>query len=815
MIEIKNLNKYFNKGKKNQIHVINNVNLSLENSGLVALLGPSGSGKTTLLNAIGGLDNVKSGHIYIDGKKITSRMTSKRDKIRNLNIGYIFQDYKLIDNMSVYDNVALVLKMNGIKDRKEIKVRVDYVLEKIGMYRYRNRPANMLSGGERQRVGIARAIVKDPDIIIADEPTGNLDSKNSLEIMNIIKSISRDRLVILVTHENNLAKFYASRIIEIEDGTIIKDYENQHSDALDYQIDNRFYLKDFKNYESIKEKSIDVDVYSDGNDKIKLDIVVKNGNIYIKSNTLEKIEVIDDNSSIEFVNSHYKKIDQDTIDKYEFKFNEVINKNIKKRYSSILNLFTLITNGFKKVFDFPILKKILLIGFFLSGIFIMYSVSSIAATLKVDDKNFVTYNTNYLIVNMNNVKVNDYLNYEKMDNIVYMLPGDSIVNFKININDYYQTSRNTYQLNGSLSSLDMITKSDLIMGRMPDKVNEIVVDKLSIEKLLNSDSQYIKMSGIIEVSDMLNREVSINNMGKFIIVGIVDLESPSIYANSNLFINILANTSSDNMEYGDYNTSVEEGNSQFIDYQLLANQIEIKKGRAPANDYEVIVNISHEYEMPLNKVIDTKINNTKLKVVGYYYSKNNIDSYLVNNNTIKYNLISSSSSIMIYSKDKASSIKDFRDLKLNINDTYESSRDDYLKSKREAIINNLVVSGIILAISLIEILLMIRSSFLSRIKEIGILRAIGVKRIDIYKMFMGEIIAITTIASLPGILFMAYCINVLSTVPMFTNFCIINPGLVLFSIILVYLFNLIVGLIPVFNTVKKTPAQILSRHDLD
>lgn len=179
-------------------------------------------GKTTLLNVIGGLDKVRTGKIYIDNKNITSRRTKKVDKIRNLNIGYIFQDYKLIEDMSVYDNVALVLKMIGIKDKKEIKARVEYILEKIGMYRYRNRPAGMLSGGERQRVGIARALVKNPNIIIADEPTGNLDSKNSLEIMNIIKAISKEKLVILVTHERNLAEFYAVRVIEIQDGSIRK-----------------------------------------------------------------------------------------------------------------------------------------------------------------------------------------------------------------------------------------------------------------------------------------------------------------------------------------------------------------------------------------------------------------------------------------------------------------------------------------------------------------------------------------------------------------------------------------------------------------
>ena len=249
MIKIDKLNKYYNRGRKNQIHVINNTQLELPDVGLVALLGPSGCGKTTLLNTIGGLDKVNSGNIYINNKKITTINTYKKDKLRNLTIGYIFQDYKLIDHKSVYDNVAMVLKMIGIKDKNEIKKRVEYILERLGIYRYRYRPCGMLSGGERQRVGIARALVKNPDIILADEPTGNLDSKNTIEIMNIIKSISKDKLVILVTHEVELAKFYATRIIEVLDGSVVKDYQNKEIGSLDYRTDNKFYIKDFKYHE--------------------------------------------------------------------------------------------------------------------------------------------------------------------------------------------------------------------------------------------------------------------------------------------------------------------------------------------------------------------------------------------------------------------------------------------------------------------------------------------------------------------------------------------------------------------------------------
>ena len=139
MIRIEKLNKYYNRHKRNQIHVIDNTSLELPDRGLIALLGPSGCGKTTLLNAIGGLDKVNNGKIYINNKKITTINTYRKDKLRNLQVGYIFQDYKLIDNKSVYDNVSMVLRMIGIKDKKEIKKRVEYILTRLGMYRYRYR----------------------------------------------------------------------------------------------------------------------------------------------------------------------------------------------------------------------------------------------------------------------------------------------------------------------------------------------------------------------------------------------------------------------------------------------------------------------------------------------------------------------------------------------------------------------------------------------------------------------------------------------------------------------------------------------------
>lgn len=818
MIRLENVNKYFNRHKKNELHVIDNTSLTFDSAMLVALLGPSGSGKTTLLNVIGGLDNVKSGKVFVNGERITKRLFGKIDKIRNLNIGYIFQDYKLIDSLSVYDNVALALKIVGIKDKKEIDKRVSYVLERVGMYRYRRRPAGMLSGGERQRVGIARAIVKNPNIIIADEPTGNLDSKNSVEIMNIIKAISKDRLVILVTHEENLANFYADRIIEISDGKVEKDYMNEHNRELDYVIDNRFYLKDFAIKEELGTITSPITIYSDKEEDIRLNIVVKNGNIYIKTLDDKNIEVVDSSSNIEMIDEHYKKTSKEDVDKYNFDFKNIIDDNKKLKYSSIFNPITFITNGFKKVFNYSIIKKILLGGFVLSGIFLMFALSRIAAITEVRDSDFVSVNRNYLVIKTNKVSVDNYLEYEKVEGVDYLLPSNSIVDFTFFNKDYYQTDNGmNFELTGSLSSIDMINKDDLIAGNMPANNREIVVDKLAISKMYDADTVF-QMMNLSKITDMLNRNVYVQGFSPFKIVGITNLSSPSIYVAKDDFYNIVYNNKHKSEDYGYSMTRGEEEHINGIqDYNLYLDKITLVEGNLPVNDYEAIIDREQKEQYKIGKELKDSVNGHKLKVVGYYTSSDSYDNSFVNSNTIKYQSISEANDIIISSASKDKTLNLFREKypDMNINDIYNVARKEYISERRETVSVVLISSLVILVISLIEIFLMIRSSFLSRIKEVGIYRAIGVKKKDIYIMFSGEAIAITTLASVPGILLCAYLLNIAREIPYLSRQFVVNLPLVLVAIALIYLFNLIIGLVPVFKTISAPPAKILARTDVE
>lgn len=814
MIKLRGVNKYFNKGKKNEIHVINDTTLDLGTKGLVALLGPSGSGKTTMLNAIGGLDRVNKGDIFVDGVKITGRSASKIDEIRNLNIGYIFQDYKLVDSMTVYENVAIALRMIGIKDEAEIKKRIDYVLETLNIYRYRNRTADMLSGGERQRVGIARAIAKNPKIIIADEPTGNLDSANTIEIMNIIKAISRDRLVVLVTHEVELAKFYASRVIELKDGKVIKDYENETDDNLDYRIDNKFYLKDFEKQESVAQDSVRVNFYGNADDSLDIDVVIKNGNIYIKTKNDGRVEVVDSSSAIEFVDDNYREIDKTLYEEYSFDFDKVVDSSIKEKYSSIVGFFPSLLQGFKKIANYHIIKKLLLIGFVLAGIFITYSFSSIYASYDVKDKDFIQGNRDYLKVEIPSITVEKYQEYEQLPEIKHVFPGSSVINMNFKLDFYYQSSYQEEFISGALTDIGDISEEDLVMGRMPENDHEVVLDKLAIDTMLKRGTA--KQVGITKVEQMLDRPLCVPNMKDFTIVGITDKVEPVIYASPSVFTDILYNSIPE--EDGDVTSSSDSSfvsSKNIFNYQSFDKAYTLKKGRLPENDYEIIVPQSMSEGMALNKEIDDKINGHKLKVVGYYESPEKTEAYLTNQNTIKYAIIENASGFEVAPADKEAALAALQERNLNVRWTYETDREAYVSQKSDMTRSTVILGIIMLVISLIEILLMTRSSFLSRIKEIGIFRAIGVKKTDIYKMFLGEIFAITTVSSLVGVIIMSYILHHLCKIEYLTTMFAINPVVFFGAIIMLYVFNSIVGLIPVFTTMRKTPAAILARHDVD
>lgn len=224
MLKLKNIKKDYKTGDFIQ-HALKNISVSFRKNEFVAILGPSGSGKTTLLNIIGGLDRYDSGDLIIDGKSTKSFKDKDWDAYRNHAVGFIFQSYNLISHISVLENVEMGMTLSGVSSAERRRKALE-LLEKVGLKDHAHKRPNQLSGGQMQRVAIARALANDPKIILADEPTGALDSKTSTQIMELIKEIAKDKLVIMVTHNAELAKDYASRIVSMKDGVILDDTDS-------------------------------------------------------------------------------------------------------------------------------------------------------------------------------------------------------------------------------------------------------------------------------------------------------------------------------------------------------------------------------------------------------------------------------------------------------------------------------------------------------------------------------------------------------------------------------------------------------------
>ncbi|MDU2686292.1 ATP-binding cassette domain-containing protein [Paeniclostridium sordellii] len=221
VIELKNLQKRYKVGKE-KLHVLKSINLTINQGEFVMIMGKSGSGKTTLLNILGFLDKFDDGSYFFEYNNVTNLNENKRSEFRNTNIGFVFQQFNLVETLNVFQNVELPMIYNSKFSKKERKERVERSLKVVGLLDKVKQKPLQLSGGQQQRVAIARALVNDPQIIFADEPTGALDSETGIEIMNLLKSLNDSgKTVIMVTHDRDLTN-YATKLINLKDGAIVE-----------------------------------------------------------------------------------------------------------------------------------------------------------------------------------------------------------------------------------------------------------------------------------------------------------------------------------------------------------------------------------------------------------------------------------------------------------------------------------------------------------------------------------------------------------------------------------------------------------------
>lgn len=855
MIELKNVKKYFNRRKSNEIRAIDDTTLVFPDKGLVTLLGESGCGKTTLLNAIGGLDKVDSGEITVEGNRMTRRTSGARDSIRNRYIGYIFQNFNLIEDETVYNNVALVLRMIGFRDKAAVELRVMHILDRVGISRYRSRPVKMLSGGERQRVGIARALVKNPKVIIADEPTGNLDSANTLEVMNIIKAISREKLVILVTHERNIAEFYSDRIIEIVDGKVTADRMNSHEGSLDYRVDTRIYLQDMPYVKDLSADGFRVKLYSDNPDMPpEIKIVIKDGSLYADTGGALR----HGSDDLDIIDAHYTGVAKDAAEQYRFDYDEYFadaeqiesekaaerarsqaNKvrpigektagaarisrrdpvPSKIRYHMVYGPLRSLGAGFKKVKSYSKIKKVLLAGFVLASLFVMYAFSNVAGVMRVTDAQFITDNKRFVQIKTGSV------NAQLLDRIAsetgadFVLPGYGGAIFNIGLDDYDQSMSSVIQISGSLEAADVLPESDLVAGRLPSDPQEVVIDVHLIDTKRRNDVRYSEL-GMSDPESLIGKKLYVNYMQPFTIVGVSDTVQPNIFVDRSMLADLEAYaTPANNADIYAFRGYPSIPSGQICQYSFMSQtgDLTIVKGEAPDEDYEALVPESLREEYSVGSRLSTKIGDTPLTISGFYHDRRGGEGLYVNDATYEQVYYSTNDTVTLATDDPQAALDWATENGFSADYLYETSKSDYEQQTRDSVNRTVLAAAIITVISLIEIYLIMRASFLSRIKEVGVLRAIGLKKGEIYRMFAGEAVAITIMTSLPAMAVMAYFLNALakSPVSLLSDSFYMSPMVFLAAFGLIFAFNVIAGLLPLFGTLHKTPAAILARNDVN
>lgn len=618
MLELKNVSKSYTN-----IKVLNNVNIKFRKKEFVSILGPSGSGKTTLLNIIGGLDKYDEGDLIIDGVLTKNFKESDWDNYRSKKIGFIFQNYNLINHLTAFENVELALLVNGKKNKSTV---ID-TLKKVGLENEMNKLPNELSGGQMQRVAIARSIINENDIILADEPTGALDSKTSIEIMKILKEISRNKLVIMVTHNVELANIYSDRIIEINDGKIIKDTkayndcskENvKKSKKMSMSFLTSLYLS-FRNLLTKKGRTFLVSFAgSIGIFGISLILSLSSGlNNYIKNTENEylsnyPITIYKNNEILNFdLNLKEIKGSPDKITAYNDIASNYINDN--KKYNNLYD--------FKKYVDSGLLNKYTkFITYDYNLEFQLYNnyekVTSIYKALSDDEikENYdlvygsVPKNKNeiVLIVDKNNV-INDSILYSlgikdknELSIIYQKIKNNESVNleeeynfdellkeeYKLVLNtDYYVKEKNNYvDKSNDISYMKKIIDNGMnikVVGILKPKndyvINNVIGYKAELSKYIIQKNRL----SIIGKDQLNNRNINILTNKKFDnlnntfdnmvnILGINDLDNPDSIS---IYFNSLSDKNSIIKEIDNYNKNHNEKITYIDNIKTILNTI--------------------------------------------------------------------------------------------------------------------------------------------------------------------------------------------------------------------------------------------------
>lgn len=756
MLKLENITKIY-EGKNFKQIALNDVTLAFRNNEFVSILGPSGSGKTTLLNIIGGLDKYTYGNLIIDG--VSTRKYKERDwnNYRSNKVGFIFQSYNLINHQTVLSNVLLSLNIAGKPKKESIKL-AKKVLKDVGLENYIKKKPKELSGGQMQRVAIARALVTNPDIILCDEPTGALDSQTSIQIMELLKEISKEKLVIMVTHNVTLANKYSDRVIALNDGVITYD-------TSPYKVEN-YSLKKIKTKRKTMNKFTSLSLSFNN-------LLTKKSRTLLTSfaGSIGIIGIALVLSLSKGTQKYINKIEKNTFSKYPI--------SIMESYIDYQNMFDKENESCKN-------GSICSINDLTNNVVNDNKINSISKFSNILKQNYENINNYTLDINYNyNIDLNIYKDNKLIEN--------SSLYFKEFFNN----------------NSPLLKEYTLIYGKLPEKYNEIVIVTDENGKLPLSLMKSLFLNEDIDLSKTINISYEKIIDSKFKLVSetsyyIYENDTWQYIKNNRDKINDILDKSINLKITGilKLNKDAVISESGFIGYskKLInylndeVNSSNIKKSILENKDINPLTNNLYDENMTYEMLLDSISINDKnpIKIDIYpkdYKSKEKIESIIK-----KYN--EENSNDKVYYTDY---------LKVFLNSI--TSLIKMITYVLTAFI------GVSLIVSSIMISIITYISVLERTKEIGILRSLGASKKDIKNIFKAETIIIGTISGVIGVgvtlLLNKVIDKVIYNIMGISHITYLPWNYIFYLILISIVLCLISGLVPAKIASKKDPVITL------
>ena len=825
-LKISGIKKSFGSGD-NRTEVLRGIDFEVAKGEFCVLLGPSGSGKSTLLNIIGGIDSPDSGYISIDGEKTGDMDEKTLTRYRRKHLGYVFQMYNLIPNLNVKENVEVGAYLS------DNPFDVDDLLKTLGLYEHRHKLPNQLSGGQQQRVSIARALVKSPQIILADEPTGNLDEENTIRTMSILRAISKECLVILVSHERRIAEFFADRILEIKDGEITKDYDNHSGSSYERSDDGNIYLPELT-CQAMQSDENEIEVYQNADSKeepIRLKMAWKSGKLYIRSDMASDVIFAGEEAGCEIFDEPRPKLEMEDVENFSYELSplEMSKKSgLSWKATWRMTLENLKLLGKKQAFIVVILL--------ITAIMLSLTISDLITAVTVHREEIVKDDSHYVQVEMKLASpaeeyavgdtmqecYNKVLSKGKRKDMMFY---DAARDLVIQADTLYQM-RGSSQVIRDFSYVDIskVTKKDLLYGRLPKKSDEIVIDKLVADRFLKSDTA---ISGqYASAKELLGETLSINTFSKDLtVVGISGNNEASIYCSQSKLLGMVASSYSvmslselQKLYPGKYD-NVTLQDDQMLVPQSKYDQIKsYQEFQGNQKEYPVqqLGNSSVSYEEePVSNAGENYI------VVGGFDNSCDVDYVLTDaaGKQLADQLAVGMQKIKYYVDDLEqreelvkqlqSELKPYQKMfRVKVTIPAEQQVKAYRNKMKDKTRSKALFAMIAVILSVLIIYYTIRSNASSRMEELTVYRLLGISKASIIRSFILEMLLINCYTTLPGVMVTTGVMKFAASVPslgMNLSFPWWGAITLIAAIMLV---NAIVSVIPVHNILAKPPAEL-------